>query len=97
VPTLTPPRPKYILMRHFLLDARVRAGITQRALAAALDKAQAYVQKYESGKQRITIAQFHRICGVLGVSAETQTMRLLQPADPGLSQLRTMSRARRCG
>ncbi len=47
--------------------ARIAVRVSQTALAAALGVSFQQVQKYETGKDRITASTLHRISAVLGV------------------------------
>jgi transcriptional regulator with XRE-family HTH domain len=49
-----------------LAKVRARAGITQRNLAARLDKPQSFVSAYENGQRRIDLLEFLAILEALG-------------------------------
>lgn len=48
-------------------EARLRAGVSQEELGAALGVTYQQVQKYEYGVNRITASRLLRMAGVLGV------------------------------
>jgi transcriptional regulator with XRE-family HTH domain len=50
-----------------LRDLRVKAGLTQTEVAAALDKPQSYVSKYESAERRLDLIELADLCSVLGI------------------------------
>jgi DNA-binding Xre family transcriptional regulator len=47
---------------------RLERGLSQEKLAGAIGTSFQQLQKYETGKNRITIGRLASICGVLGVS-----------------------------
>jgi transcriptional regulator with XRE-family HTH domain len=58
--------PDYARARAVLLRARRRAGLSQRALAHALGKANSHVTRIERGQRRIDLLEFHAIARALG-------------------------------
>lgn len=52
-----------------LREARLKAGMTQGEVAKKLHRPQSFVSKYEKGERRLDIAEFIKICKVLGISA----------------------------
>jgi transcriptional regulator with XRE-family HTH domain len=48
-----------------IAEVRVRAGITQRELAARLGKPQSFVSAYENGQRRIDLLEFLAIVDAL--------------------------------
>jgi len=56
----------YARLIGFLVAAREKAGIRQRALAEALDVPQSFVAKYEGGERRIDVIEFVTIARALG-------------------------------
>jgi transcriptional regulator with XRE-family HTH domain len=53
-------------LRGVLIDARHKAGLSQRDVAKRLRRHQSYVARYESGKkQRILLPEFVRIARAL--------------------------------
>lgn len=56
----------YVRFVGFLVAAREKAGIRQRALAEALDVPQSFVAKYEGGERRIDVIEFVAIARALG-------------------------------
>lgn len=77
---MTPPRVReYLLLRKFLVQARMDARLTQQDLAAKLGKPQSFVAKYERGKRRIDVVEFMKICEALGLKASQEIKRVLQP------------------
>ena len=60
----------YKVFRELLRDLRVKKGITQAQLSAALGMAQSFVSKYEMGERRLDFIEVDHICAELGVSLE---------------------------
>lgn len=56
----------YARLIGFLVTAREKAGIRQRALADALDVPQSFVAKYEAGQRRLDMIEFIAITKALG-------------------------------
>jgi transcriptional regulator with XRE-family HTH domain len=67
-----------------LRTARVRAGLSQRALAAAADTSQAAVAAIESGRKQPTVATLERLLHAAGTE--------LVPAGPDQAALLRRSR-----
>lgn len=63
--------PDYQVFRELLRDLRVRKGVTQAQLSAAVGMAQSFVSKYEMGERRLDFVEVDRICGKLGTSLES--------------------------
>jgi len=59
-----------------LREMRIEAGLTQVALAALIEKDQAYVSRYESGQRRLDVLEVREICQVVGVTLEEFVKRL---------------------
>lgn len=60
--------PSYRIFATCIKDYRLRAKMTQEALALQLGCAQSYVSKYEQGQKRLDIVEIRNICKILGVS-----------------------------
>jgi transcriptional regulator with XRE-family HTH domain len=69
-----------------LAEARVRAGLTQRALARKLDVDPSFVAKYETARVRLDVIQFLKIAGVLEIDAPALMARV-----KGISEVRLVS------
>jgi len=78
----TPRRPnpvfsdEYSVVREVLIEARHKAGLSQRALAARLGKTGSHVAMIERGQRRVDLLEFCRIAESLGVSADTLMQRI---------------------
>jgi transcriptional regulator with XRE-family HTH domain len=70
---------EYLLLRKFLVQARIEAQLSQQGLAAKLGKRQSFVAKYESGKRKVDIVEFIKICDALGLKASREIKHVLQP------------------
>lgn len=58
---------EYQLLREALLEARHKAGVTQRDLAERLGKSHSHVARIESGQRRVDTLEFYRIARSIGV------------------------------
>lgn len=58
---------EYRALIAVLVDARKRAGITQRGLAGALGKASSHVQRIEGGQRRVDVLELYQIAKLLQV------------------------------
>lgn len=61
-------RPEYAVLRSALRDLRVRRGVTQVQLAAALGRSQAFVSEIERGSRRLDVLELFDICRALSAS-----------------------------
>ncbi|RAK51975.1 XRE family transcriptional regulator [Phenylobacterium soli] len=59
---------EYQLLREALLEARLRAGVTQRGLAERLGKSHSHVARIENGQRRVDTLEFYRIARSIGVA-----------------------------
>ena len=64
---------EYRIFRELLRDLRMRKGVTQVQLSAALGMAQSFVSKYEMGERRLDFVEVDRICRELGHGLESFT------------------------
>lgn len=62
-------RHQYDVFRQMVIEARLRAGLTQVEVAARLSRHQSFVSKYERGERRLDFSEFMEIANVLGISA----------------------------
>jgi len=53
--------------RKALIEARVRAGLSQRAMAKRIGKSSGYLSQVERGRKRVSPQAAKDICDVLGV------------------------------
>lgn len=58
---------EYKLFCRLLLEARLKAEMTQQEVAIRLNRPQSYVSKYESGERRLDVIEFIRVARVLGL------------------------------
>ena len=61
---------EYRVFCELLRELRIKKGVTQTALSAALGMAQSFVSKYEMGERRLDFVEVHRLCDELGVDLE---------------------------
>jgi transcriptional regulator with XRE-family HTH domain len=52
-------------LRRALVDARMKAGLTQRQLARRLGRAHSYVAKVEGGERRLDVNEFLELARAL--------------------------------
>ena len=50
-----------------LVEARQRAGLTQREVAARLKRPPSFVAKYESGERRLDVVEFFEVARAVGI------------------------------
>lgn len=67
---------EYGVVRQVLIRARREAGLSQRALAARLDKTASHVAMIERGQRRVDLLEFCRIAESLGVTADALVLRI---------------------
>lgn len=60
-----------------LIEIRSEAKLTQRGLAAKLNRAHSFIGKCELGERRIDIPEFRAICKACGVSPHEKMEELL--------------------
>lgn len=68
----------------FLFVARRKAGYTQATLAKRLEISSAQMQKYEAGRNRLSLSTFHKMLGILKLDANevfTAAEDLMEPAN----------------
>jgi transcriptional regulator with XRE-family HTH domain len=58
-------------LRELLIEARVKAGLTQVQVAERLGKPQSFVSKYENGERRLDVVEFVKVADALGVETES--------------------------
>ena len=58
--------PRYERLLSLLLSRREAAGLTQVELAAALNRPQSFVSKYERGERRLDVEEFLQVATALG-------------------------------
>jgi transcriptional regulator with XRE-family HTH domain len=63
-------------LQSLLRQLRKETGFSQQELAAALDKPQSFVSKYESGERKLDILELRQICQKLGIDTVTFITRL---------------------
>ena len=67
---------RYIALRQELVQARVRAGITQFQLAQSLHKVQSFVSKVETGERYLDVLDFLAWCEAVEASAEDMLRKI---------------------
>lgn len=53
-------------MCQALVDARIKAGLSQQQLAAKLKRHQSFVARLESGERRIDVVEFTVLARIIG-------------------------------
>lgn len=74
-------QPHYAAFAAVLLDARQRAGLTQRELADRLGVSKNAVDRAETGERRVDVAELFLWSDALGVTPETILRRVRQRLD----------------
>jgi transcriptional regulator with XRE-family HTH domain len=62
---------KHRALISVIAATRESAGLTQRQLAAKLERSNSFVWKLEAGERQINVLEFIEIARVLGVKAST--------------------------
>lgn len=57
-------------LRALLKEARLKAGLTQEEVAAALGYPQSYIAKIEGGERRLEVVEFIALCEVIDIKPE---------------------------
>ena len=70
--------PEYASLRSELRDARTKAGLSQRALAARLKVPHSWIAKVESGERRIDLVEFCWFVSACGMDGHVVTSRLIR-------------------
>jgi transcriptional regulator with XRE-family HTH domain len=72
--------PAYRTIPEVLVEARLAAGLTQRALAERLGKARmpSYIAKIETGERRIDLIEFVAIIRALGQDEQDAFRKVLE-------------------
>lgn len=60
-------------LRELLIEARLKAELTQVQVAERLGKPQSFVSKYEKGDRRLDVVEFIAVAEALGVEPEEIT------------------------
>ena len=90
---------EYAAVRQVLVSARIRAGVSQRGLAARLGRAQSHVCRIELGERRVDVLEFYLIAKALGVNPTglfsdiARGLDATPSAAPGLQQARARTLA----
>jgi transcriptional regulator with XRE-family HTH domain len=72
---------EYRVLRETLSEARREAGMSQRQLAAHLDKSPSHVARIECGQRRVDTLEFHAIACALGLDPVTLFARVARRLD----------------
>ena len=73
---------QYQLFCQLLIEARLKAGLTQAELAEELGRPQSFVSKLENGERRLDIVEFLEVMRALGAEFPA-TSRLLKRVSQG--------------
>ena len=73
--------PAYAELAKILREERLRAGLTQVALAERLKRPQSFVAKYEAGERQLDVVEFLLITRAIGTSGGNLLRRLEQQVD----------------
>jgi len=68
---------EYDIFRCMIVEARKRAGITQQALARAVNRPQSFISKCERGERRLDAVEFLQIAKALNLNV-SEFMRELE-------------------
>ena len=65
-------------LREIIIELRHKAGLTQRQLAAKLQRERNFVGRLELGERRLDVVEFFWICRVCGVKPEIAARKLMR-------------------
>ena len=82
---MSPHERLYALLR----EGREKAGLTQRAFAAMLDRPQSFVSRYETGASMVTVVDLIWLCGALGLDPRWVLDEVMKAATPRRSTTAT--------
>ncbi|MDA3874577.1 MAG: helix-turn-helix transcriptional regulator [Kiritimatiellae bacterium] len=68
---------EYQVVVEKLRALREAAGMTQRDLAAKLDREHSFVWRMEKGERRLDVVEFHYVCQALGADTDALYSELL--------------------
>ncbi len=74
--------PSYRAAVRVLVEARTRAGLTQRALAERIGRPYTMIANIERGERRIDVVEFIAIARALGVSEKEMIGKLAEALGP---------------
>lgn len=60
-------RPENAVLTHHLRAARLKAGLHQSDIAAALGRTQSFVSDVENGSRRLDLLELRDVCRVVGI------------------------------
>lgn len=74
-------RSEYQTLREILIDARTKAGLTQRDLAARIQRGQSVIGKIENGMRNINVIEFIEVARALEIDPAKLLKTVIQAAD----------------
>ena len=69
---------KHQILIEILVEAREKAGLTQRDVAARIKRPNSFVGRMEAGERRIDVIEFIEIARVLGADPREMFGRLVE-------------------
>lgn len=73
--------PEYRALSEVLLEARTAAGLTQRDLAARLNRQHSFIGKIESGARHINVIEFIEVARALEIDPTKLLKTVIQATD----------------
>lgn len=73
--------PEYGHLCRLLVALRQKAGLTQRQLAARLDREHSFVWRIETGERRLDVVEFYWVCQALEANAPSVFRTLFDAID----------------
>ena len=61
-------RPEHAVLTTLIRELRLKRGLTQVEVCAALKVPQSFMSDVETGQRRLDLVQLHDLCEVLGIS-----------------------------
>jgi transcriptional regulator with XRE-family HTH domain len=69
---------EYKVVPGYIAELRQRAGLSQRDVAAALNRSQSHIYKLETGQRPVEIVEFCRLVRALGAEPQAAFAELLR-------------------
>ena len=70
--------PEYQCVTRKLVELRKKAGLTQRELAALLEREYSFVWRIEKGERRLDLVEFRWVCQAMNVCPEKAYKELMK-------------------
>lgn len=86
--------PDYREVTNMLVALRKRAGLTQRELAAKLNRELSFISRIEKGQRRVDLLEFAWLCRACGFDAKEEAVKIFEKIEKAPIPSRRPSRRR---